>query len=357
MRFLHVLESLAPGGMETTFLNALLAFRTSDPSIEHHVLAFAGGALEGRYREASSSLTIGCSDETLDACLAAPHHLVHLLFERCAYRLMPQLLGHSRAAVVYGKGYDMGSMSRLNDGFTWQADESMLAAASRATFTTAALAGGFRVPGGRTTVLRKAADVRRFAALAAPDWATPLRITCVANLHPRKRLGDLIMAFRVVRQSEPRAELRLIGGGNRFERARLGQVAVDLGVAEHVSFAGLVQDVRDELARARIIALPSSSEGVPTAILEGMAAGRPVVATRVGHVESIVDDGVEGFLVDVGDVAGMADRLTRLLTNPAVAHAMGLAARSRAMHHDVAHVAKDLLDALRATAVEVGGRC
>ena len=91
-RFLHVLESLAPGGMETTFLNMLRAFRDIDPSIEHHVLSFAGGSLEPRYRDAAGRVTIACDTETIDAHVGAGYDLVHVLFERCAYRVLPRLV-------------------------------------------------------------------------------------------------------------------------------------------------------------------------------------------------------------------------------------------------------------------------
>jgi len=343
---LHVLESLAPGGMETTFLNVLRAFRTLDPGARHDVLAFAGGALEAPYREAACALTIAGDRRSIDAVLAQPRDLTYVLFERCAYRLLPSLVARQATPVVYGKGYDMGGMYRLNEGLAWQADESMLVAADGATFTTAHLARGYSLPPGRTTVLRKAAAVRAFSALADPDASVPMRITCVANLHPRKRLGDLVVALGEVRRAVPDAEVRLVGGGSDVEAARLLQVAAAHGVAGAVSLAGSVRAVADEVASARIIALPSSCEGVPTALLEGMAAGRPVVATRVGHVASIVDDGVEGYLIDPGDVAALADRLTRLLTNPETARTMGAAARRRAAGHDVHAVAADLLSAL-----------
>ena len=350
LRILHVLESLAPGGMETTFLNALRAFRACDAGIRHDMLAFAGGALEPQYREAADVLTVGSDCTTIEASLGGRYDLIHVLFERCAYRLLPQLVGRRPTPVVYGKGYDMGGMYRLNEGLCWQADESMLAAADGVTFTTPDLARGYTLPPGRTTVLRKAADVAPFSALPAPDDSTPLRIACVANLHPRKRLGDLIVALRDVRRVLPEATLRLIGGGNMQEAERLSQLARELGVHDDVSFAGVVRDVPAEIAQARVVALPSSCEGVPTALLEAMAAGRPVVATRVGHVNGIIDDGVEGFLFEVGDVPALTERLTRLLTAPALAHAMGEAARRRAASHDVRQVARELLDALRAAA-------
>jgi len=187
-------------------------------------------------------------------------------------------------------------------------------------------------------------------ALPLPTPDTRPRIVCVANLHPLKRLGDLVLALRDVRRDVADAELRLVGGGNERERTRLTRLAADLGLAGHVSCAGAVRDVAAEVAQARVVALPSSTEGVSTALLEGMAAGRPVVATRVGHLHTIIDEGVEGFFVEVGDVRALADRLVRLLCNPALAHAMGDAARRRASTHDVGDVARDVLNALRTAA-------
>jgi glycosyltransferase involved in cell wall biosynthesis len=350
MRMLHVLESLAAGGIETTFLNVLREFRAADPSVQHDVLALAGGPLESRYRQTAESVTIACDTPTITRVLQCEHDVIYVLFERCTYRLLPLLLGHSTTPVVYGKGYDLGGMYRLNEGFDWSADEAMLAAADAATFTTAELAAGYPMPAGRTTVLRKAADVAAFTGLPQADAATPRRIVCVANLHPRKRLGDLILALREVRHTVPDAELRLVGGGNPLERQRLEQLARQLGVAEGVSFAGLVANVANELRQSRVIALPSSCEGVSTALLEGMAAGRPVVATNVGHISSVIDDGVEGFLCPVGDVDALAARLALLLANPGSAAMMGAAARRRAAAHDVGAVARQLLVTLKQAA-------
>jgi len=350
MRMLHVLESFAPGGMETTFLNMLRRFRIEDDSIRHDVLAFAGGTLERAYRETADFVTVGCDAATIDVQLARPYDVIHILFERCAYRLLPQLLARSSTPVVYGKGYDLGGMYRLNEGLRWQADESMLMSCDRHTFTTPQLASGYAVDPGRTTVLRKAADVEQFQRLLDPDVSTPLRVVCVANLHPRKRLGDLILAFEQIADCLPGATLRFVGGGSAIEADRLRTLATDRRLGDRVSLAGVTTDVAAEIAASRVVALPSSCEGVPTALLEGMAAGRPVVAANVGHVSSIVDDGVEGFLVAPGDILSLAERLLRLLSDPGLAAAMGSAARARAASHDVRVVARILLDTLREVA-------
>jgi glycosyltransferase involved in cell wall biosynthesis len=350
MRMLHVLESFAPGGMETTFLNMLRRFRVEDDSIRHDVLSFAGGLLESSYRDAAHAVTIGADAATIDSRLAQHYDVVHILFERCAYRLLPQLLGRSSTPVIYGKGYDMGGMYRLNEGLRWQADESMLAACDGHTFTTPQLASGYEIEPGRTTVLRKAADVEPFQCVPDPDASTPLRVVCVANLHPRKRLGDLILALAQIADCVPEATLRLVGGGSAAEAERLRALAADHGLAERVSLAGVTTDVPSEIASSRIVVLPSSCEGVPTALLEGMAAGRPVVATNVGHVASIVDDGIEGFLVTPGDILTFAERLLRLLSDPELAARMASAARTRALAHDVRIVARVLLGTLREAA-------
>lgn len=355
VRVLHVIESLAAGGIETTFANMLATFRTLRPGDRHDVLALDGGALHSKYTETAHRLTIACDSAAIAECLADDYDVIHLLFERCAYRILPMLLAHHTTPVVYGKGYDMGGMYRVNEGLDWTADVTMIAACDAATFTTPNLAAGFPVPAGRTTVLRKAADIQTFAALPNPDVRTPQRIVCVANLHPRKRLADLIVALASVRCSAPDAELRLVGGGDPAERARLERIAAHAGVADAVSFAGQTGDVVGEVAQSRIAALPSSCEGVPTALLEAMAAGRPVVSTRVGHVDSIIEDGVEGFLVGVGEVTTLAARLTRLLLRPDLAGRMGAAGRRRADRHDVRRVAADVLGTLcRAASAQAG---
>lgn len=352
MRVLHVIESLAAGGIETTFLNVLRSWRRTAPWATHHVLAFSGGALEAAYREAADAVTIAAGLEEQVRLLAAPWEVVYFTFERCAVRLLPLAIARSRAAVVYGKGYDMGGMFRLNDGFRWQPDESVMWGADHLTFTTAPLAQGFELPPQRATVLGKAADVGKFLALAPPDASTPRRIVCVANLHARKRLGDLALAVSSLRRDWPDLTLRFVGADDGGEGARLVRLAAAHGFARACELVGRRADVAGDLAASRVFALPSGCEGVPTAMLEAMAAGRPVVVTDVGHITSVVTDGVEGYVVPPGDIAALTDRLRRLVADPAAAGRMGLAARVRAKSHDVGAVAARLRDVLVAAGRE-----
>ncbi len=170
MRLLHVLESFAAGGMETTFLHALTAMQALDPDNEHHVIAFAGGALEARYRARAASVRIDPAWTWPRS--AAPSRSTWCTFCSIAVHtgVLPALVARCDVPVVYGKGYDLGGMFRLNEGFDWQADASLLAAADGVTFTTAALEAGYGLPPGRSNVLGKAADVARFTALSMPPW-------------------------------------------------------------------------------------------------------------------------------------------------------------------------------------------
>ncbi len=352
MRVLHVIESLAPGGIETTFLNVLRAWRAEPPWAVHHVLAFAGGALDGAYREAADAVTVAASFDDQARVLHEPWDVVYFTFERCALRLLPLAVSRTRAAVVYGKGYDMAGMFRLNDGVRWQPDESMLWASDHATFTTSALAGGFDVPPERATVLGKAADVRRFTALPPADAATPPRVVCVANLHARKRLGDLVRALAPLRDEVPGLRVRFVGADSSGEGAWLMLEAAALGMADACEIVGRRANVAEDLAVSRIFALPSGCEGVPTAMLEAMAAARPVVMTDVGHVTGALTDGVEGYVVGAGDVPALTARLRALLLDPAACLRMGLAGRARAVAHDVVAVAARLRVALHTARTE-----
>jgi len=351
IRVLHVIESLAAGGIEPTLVNALRARRQAPPWATHDVVALAGGALEDAYRQAADAVTIAATEDALERTVLGPCDVVHFTFERCAYRLLPLVAARSGAALVYGKGYDMGGMARLNDGLAWQPDESMMWAADHVTFTTGQLAAGFAVPPGRSTVLGKAAAVRRFAALPPADPSTPNRIVCVANLHARKRLGDLVRAVSRLRPRVADLSVRFVGADAAGEGERLAALARELGVAGACEIVGRRADVADDLTASRIFALPSGCEGVPTAMLEAMAAARPVVMTDVGHVTSAVTDGVEGYVIAAGDVDALTDRLGRLVTDPVRARSMGLAARARAMGHDVVAVAARL----RAVLAAAGG--
>ncbi len=137
-------------------------------------------------------------------------------------------------------------------------------------------------------------------------------------------------AARVARQLEGCVFLAV--GGETIEsgyRAHLERQAAALGLADRIRFLGFRRDVADILRAADVMVLPSRAEGLPLAVLEAMACGKPVVATPVGGVPEAVLDGVTGFLVPPDDPDALARGLLRLFRDPGLARRMGEAGRRR----------------------------
>jgi glycosyltransferase involved in cell wall biosynthesis len=123
----------------------------------------------------------------------------------------------------------------------------------------------------------------------------------------------------------PGVHLAIVGDGER--RGALEADVSRLGLTGRVHFTGWCDDVPGALADLDVVALTSRNEGTPMALIEAAAAGRPVVATGVGGVATVVEDGVTGYVVGAGDVDAVAARLASLLADGAARERLGRAAR------------------------------
>ena len=178
------------------------------------------------------------------------------------------------------------------------------------------------VPRERLLCIGNGIDVERFPMAPARAGAEHIPvITCVARFEPVKNHGMLIEAARLLKARGATFELRLVGGGSG--RAHWEARCAEWGLTEQVKFLGYRDDIPALLAASDIGTLTSLKEGIPRAALEAMVVGLPVVATRVNGTREVVRDGDTGILVEVGDVAGLADALERLLVNPALRAHMG----------------------------------
>lgn len=153
-------------------------------------------------------------------------------------------------------------------------------------------------------------------------WARPARteltIVCVANLIAYKGHATL---FGALRQLRPNGwSLLLVGEGP--ERCNIERMIASANLQERVSMLGRRFDVHDILDAADVVVLPSYSEGMPNAVLEGMAHGIPVVASDVGGVRSLLGSGA-GIVVAPGDDQALADALQRLIDDPSLREDMG----------------------------------
>jgi glycosyltransferase involved in cell wall biosynthesis len=142
-----------------------------------------------------------------------------------------------------------------------------------------------------------------------------------------KRTDDVLVAFKHLRDSGVDACLCLVGDGP--DRTQLEQRAHELGVVRDTLFLGYQENVAPFYAAFDALVLPSGNEGTPVSAIEALAAGRPVVATRVGGVPDVVRDGEDGFLVEAGATDELAERLARLARDPELRRRMGEEGRSR----------------------------
>jgi glycosyltransferase involved in cell wall biosynthesis len=154
----------------------------------------------------------------------------------------------------------------------------------------------------------------------------------VARLVGVKDIGLLLEAARVLRDRRPGLRVVVVGEGP--ERAALQRQAAAAGLSDVVEFRGEVRPAWSALREFQVYALTSISEGVPLSVLEAMSMGLPVVATAVGGIPEIIDDGVNGYLVPRGGdrtatAAALAERLETLLADPEARARMGAAARRR----------------------------
>jgi glycosyltransferase involved in cell wall biosynthesis len=149
----------------------------------------------------------------------------------------------------------------------------------------------------------------------------------IGRLHEQKRYDLMLDAFSRVVADAPSARLLIVGTGALEESIRAARRR--LGLDERVHLLGFRSDVPRILAAADVLVMSSDDEGVPVVALEAMAAGRPVVATRVGSMEAAVEQGRTGVLVARGDPAALADALRAVLLSRDRGAAMGAAARAR----------------------------
>jgi glycosyltransferase involved in cell wall biosynthesis len=156
----------------------------------------------------------------------------------------------------------------------------------------------------------------------------------VANFKVHKGHHRLLLAAKRVRQTVPEARFVLVGRGPL--EADIRRQADELGLNGTVMVMGFREDALRFTAACDVFALPSEHEGLPIALLEAMALGRPVAATRAGGIPEVIEHGTHGLLVEpTGDPSTLADAILTLLGDPALRAQMGAAGAARARQFDI----------------------
>ncbi len=190
-----------------------------------------------------------------------------------------------------------------------------------------------KVPASRVVVIRNGLDIARFDAARAgaleallPDTGDGPVAVHVANLrHEVKRQEDFLEALALLRADFPNLRALIVGEGSR--KRMLEAMAERLGLSGVAHFLGRRDDVPAVLARGTFGVLSSRQEGLSNAVMEGMAAGLPMVVTDAGGNAELVKDGDRGFVVPPERPAALARAMATLLRDPERARRMGRAAR------------------------------
>lgn len=328
--------ALAKRGHEVHFLSHTKPFRlrTDMPNVKFHKVDISNYPLfqYPPYSIALAGALVDLLSETsfdiVHVHYAIPHAVSAFLAHRALMADSPPVLVtlHGTDVTVVGKQRSITSII----GFVLQSCEGLSAVSESLKASSIDVFNLTR----EIKVIPNFVDTTRFkpelrSASARRDMAPngEFLIGHMSNFREVKRIGDVVDIFRRVREVMP-ARLVLIGDGPGLPGALL---ALDgLGLDQDVTALGSIQNVEHTLAQLDAFLLPSQTESFGLAALEAMACGVPCIVSDAGGLPEVVENGVQGYTVPVGDTEEMAAKVVGLLKDPDLRAGMGSAARKRA---------------------------
>lgn len=175
-------------------------------------------------------------------------------------------------------------------------------------------------------------NLKQFSPVHLPNAAPgKVRFLLIARMLWDKGVGEYVEAARALRRSHPEVECCLLGFLDVQNPAAISRAQMDEWVAEGVvTYLGVSDDVREQIAKADCVVLPSYREGTPRSLLEAAAMARPLVATNAVGCKEVVDDGVTGFLCEVRSPDDLAAKMARIVElSPEDRTSMGLRGRDK----------------------------
>ena len=266
--------------------------------------------------------------------------VVHIYFGHVAVQLLPFIRASPRPVVVSFHGADAGV-----DAGKPAHRAALLEVLQRATLVLARSEAlledlaALGCPPGKLRLHRTGIPLGAwpFTERRAPAPHGEWRFLQACRLVEKKGLSTTLEAFAAIRKKRPASRLIIAGDGSLLDSLR--SQAANLGISEHVEFPGFLdQDaLRKEVLASHIFIHPSitgadgNREGVPNAMLEAMATGTPVLATRHGGIPEAVTEGESGFLVSEGDASSLATKALMLTSDPDLYQQMAKAARDEVL--------------------------
>ncbi len=368
MKILYGIDSLKIGGAEMLLLNMLKRYQP------HHQIEIAYFT-EGPLREDVTAMGIPVHRISTRG-LKDP--LAFLRLFQVIRRFKPDVI-HTHLTKSDVTGQMMGFMGgvpvrvvSLHNNDTWRTKPlfsnlmRMIVSPAQKYIAVSEAVRDFIVenshyPADKMLVIENGIDLDRFdpASVAPYDRAqwgispdAPV-IAIIGRLQPQKAHTVFLEAAALIKNEMPDVRFVIVGDGDL--RAELEAKRDELGLQQQVIFAGIIRDIPAVLAAADILTFSSDWEGLPVALLEGMAMEKPVVSTAVGGVPLVVQDGVNGLLVAPRQPQKLAGELLRVLRDPELASRLGLAARGTIAERYSAGIMHDRILALYSSLLEKSG--
>ena len=183
-----------------------------------------------------------------------------------------------------------------------------------------------------------------------PNESITGRILFVGRIRPGKGLENLIKSIKLVIDKGCDVHLHVVGPTNDLHYLKyLQELAKKMEVREHVEFIGSIPDdaLLNEYAECSIFVLPSSIESNPIVLLEAMASGKPVIATNVGGIPYMIEDGKNGFLVNYGDIEGLAEKILKLMNDKKLRDFIAENGKKTAMKYSWENISEETYEVYR----------
>lgn len=340
IKVVHIIPTLGLGGAERILVDVVT--RGNRDVFEYSVVTIVGGGpLENELRSAgvpyyslekTTLLGLGVLVELTQLLNRLEPDIVHThLFGAHLWGQVASLLNRVPIMVASEQNtdVDLGELrTRIKQVLSYSADTVIAASDAIRKF----LSTQGHIDDDKIVVIRNAIDTAQFLDLRPPVFEPTMKLLSIGRLHPQKGHDVLIEALS--RVHDVPWELTIVGAGDELDN--LSDKVTLHHLNDRVHFVGTTTDVPATIEQHDVLVMPSRWEGIGLAVIEGMAAGRPVIASNVGGIPELIAHGKTGLLVQPENEAALADAVRWVWQHRTQALAIGAAAREYArLHCDV----------------------